>query len=409
MWEPQPKRKEFNKVNILYISISFPKNGKNIYTDLAEELGKKNKITVLTAEEEKNIKCTELNEEKNFEVLRVKTGNIFNVNLIEKAISYITLQQKLKKAIKKYLKQRQYDLIIFMAPPVTLAKVVKYAMKKYNAKSYLMQKDIFPENALDLGILKKWNPAYYYFRYKEKQMYKIATKIGCMSYGNIEYIKKHNKFIPENKLELFPNTIKISEDHKNKRDYDIRKNFNIPLEATIAIYGGNFGKPQGISFILDILNEYRNRKDIFFIFSGKGTEKKKIFDYVKNHKIGNVITVEYMQKEEYDKILKNVDIGLIFLDYRFTIPNIPSRTLSYFEYSIPILAATDKNTDYKDIIVNQAKAGLWCESNNVREFKEKLDYLIANKEKRIELGINGRKFLEDNWTVEKSVKILEKI
>ena len=187
MWESQPKRKEFNKVNILYISISFPKNGKNIYTDLAEELGKKNKITVLTAEEEKNIKCTELNEEKNFEVLRVKTGNIFNVNLIEKAISYITLQQKLKKAIKKYLKQRQYDLIIFMAPPVTLAKVVKYAMKKYNAKSYLMQKDIFPENALDLGILKKWNPAYYYFRYKEKQMYKIATKIGCMSYGNIEY------------------------------------------------------------------------------------------------------------------------------------------------------------------------------------------------------------------------------
>ena len=409
MWESQPKRKEFNKVNILYISISFPKNGKNIYTDLAEELGKKNKITVLTAEEEKNIKCTELNEEKNFEVLRVKTGNIFNVNLIEKAISYITLQQKLKKAIKKYLKQRQYDLIIFMAPPVTLAKVVKYAMKKYNAKSYLMQKDIFPENALDLGILKKWNPAYYYFRYKEKQMYKIATKIGCMSYGNIEYIKKHNKFIPENKLELFPNTIKISEDYKNKKDYDIRKKFNIPLEATIAIYGGNVGKPQGISFILEVLNEYRNRKDIFFIFSGKGTEKKKIFDYVKNYKIENVITVEYMQKEEYDKILKNVDIGLIFLDYRFTIPNIPSRTLSYFEYSIPILAATDKNTDYKDIIVNQAKAGLWCESNNVREFKEKLDYLIANKEKRIELGINGRKFLEDNWTVEKSVKILEKI
>ena len=158
-----------------------------------------------------------------------------------------------------------------------------------------------------------------------------------------------------------------------------------------------------------MLNEYKNRKDVFFIFSGKGTEKEKIFNYVKNKKIKNVVTIDYMQKKEYDKLLDNVDIGLIFLDYRFTIPNIPSRTLSYFEHSIPILAATDSNTDYKDIIVNKAKAGLWCESKDIKQFKEKLNYLVSNKEKRLELGRNGRKFLEDNWTVDKSVKILEKI
>lgn len=396
-------------MNILYISICFPKEkeGNNIYTDLAEELAKNHKVTVITAEKRKE--NTKLKKERNFNVLRVKTGNMFNVNLIEKAISYITLQYKLKKAIKNYLKKEQYDLIIFMAPPVTLAKVVRYAMKKYNAKSYLMQKDIFPENAVDIGILKKWNPIYYYFRYKEKQMYKIATKIGCMSCGNIEYIKKHNKFIREDKLELFPNTIKISEKVSNKENFNIRKFFNIPQNATIALYGGNFGKPQGVDFIIDVLNEYKNRKDIFFIFSGKGTEKEKIFNYVKNKEIKNVVTIDYMQKKEYDKLLDNADIGLIFLDYRFTIPNIPSRTLSYFEHSIPILAATDSNTDYKDIIVNKAKAGLWCESKDIKEFKEKLNYLVSNKEKRLELGRNGRKFLEDNWTVDKSVKILEKI
>ena len=396
-------------MNILYISICFPKEkeGNNIYTDLAEELAKNHKVTVITAEKRKE--NTKLKKERNFNVLRVKTGNMFNVNLIEKAISYITLQYKLKKAIKNYLKKEQYDLIIFMAPPVTLAKVVRYAMKKYNAKSYLMQKDIFPENAVDIGILKKWNPIYCYFRYKEKQMYKIATKIGCMSYGNIEYIKKHNKFIREDKLELFPNTIKISEKVSNKENFNIRKFFNIPQNATIALYGGNFGKPQGVDFIIDVLNEYKNRKDIFFIFSGKGTEKEKIFNYVKNKEIKNVVTIDYMQKKEYDKLLDNADIGLIFLDYRFTIPNIPSRTLSYFEHSIPILAATDSNTDYKDIIVNKAKAGLWCESKDIKEFKEKLNYLVSNKEKRLELGRNGRKFLEDNWTVDKSVKILEKI
>ena len=393
-------------MNILYISICFPKEneGNNIYTDLAEELAKNHKVTVITAEErEEN---TKLKKERNFNVLRVKNGNMFNVNLIEKAISYITLQYKLKKAIKNYLKNEQYDLIIFMAPPVTLAKVVRYAMKKYNAKSYLMQKDIFPENAVDIGILKKWSPIYYYFRYKEKNMYKIATKIGCMSQGNIEYLLQNNKNLSKDKLELFPNTITLREISNNKND--IRQKYNISEKKVVALYGGNFGKPQGIDFIVKILDEYKNDKRVEFFFSGKGTEKEKLYKYIKEKNIKNVVMIDYLPKQEYNYILKETDIGLIFLDYRFTIPNIPSRTLSYFEYSIPIMAATDKNTDYKDILVNQAKAGLWCESNNIEEFKKQFNYLINHREERIKMGQNGRKYLEEELTTKKSVQILEK-
>ena len=72
------------------------------------------------------------------------------------------------------------------------------------------------------------------------------------------------------------------------------------------------------------------------------------------------------------------------------------------------MAATDKNTDYKEILVNDAKAGLWCESNNIEEFKRQFEILLNNPEKRKKMGINGRKYLEENWTVEQSVKILEK-
>lgn len=395
-------------MNILYISISFPKEneGNNLYTDLAEELTKKHKLTVVVAEQSKNIEKTKLTKERGFEVLRVRTGNMFNVNLIEKAISYITMQRKLKKAIKKYLSKERYDVILFMAPPVTIGSVVKYAMKKYNAISYLMQKDIFPQNSLDLGLMSKKNPAYYYFKYKEKNMYKIATKIGCMSQGNIEYLLQNNKNLSKDKLELFPNTITLREISNNKND--IRQKYNISEKKVVALYGGNFGKPQGIDFIVKILDEYKNDKRVEFFFSGKGTEKEKLYKYIKEKNIKNVVMIDYLPKQEYNYILKETDIGLIFLDYRFTIPNIPSRTLSYFEYSIPIMAATDKNTDYKDILVNQAKAGLWCESNNIEEFKKQFNYLINHREERIKMGQNGRKYLEEKLTTKKSVQILEK-
>ena len=397
-------------MNVLYIASTYPtpEEGSSLYTDLAEQLKEKNhNVVVVVAEEKKKINKTQIKNERNIEVLRVKTGNLYNVSLIEKAISFITLQHKLKKAINKYLKNEKFDLILFMAPPVTICSVIKYAMNKFNANSYLMQKDIFPQNALDLKILSKINPIYWYFRYKEKILYKIATKIGCMSKGNIEYLKQHNTEISDSKLELFPNTIKLNNEIKTLKYIDYKEKYNIPKGKCVAVYGGNFGKPQGIEFLKKVLNEYRDSNKIHFLLFGKGTEKNNLFRYIEDKKIKNVTIEDYIPSDEYSELLKQADIGLVFLDYRFTIPNIPSRTLSYFESGIPIMAATDKNTDYKNFIENETKSGLWAESNGIDAYKEKLNYLIENKDKRIELGKNGREYLEKNLTTEISVKILE--
>lgn len=393
-------------MNILMIIPSFPEeDNDNIYTQLAEELNKKHTIKVVTSVVKREQK-TNIYKERNLQVLRIQTQSIFKANLISKALAFIKLPRKYKKAIKKYLKNEKYDLILFMAPPVTLGSIIKYCMKKFNAKSYLMQKDIFPQNAVDLGIIKKWSPVYWYFKFKERKLYKTATKIGCMSQGNINYLLKHNKYLKKEKLEILPNNA-IEERKQNNVPETIRAKYGIGKDKILAVYGGNFGKPQGIDFIINVLNEYKKNKKVVFFFAGKGTEQKRLFEYIKNNDFKNVITSNYVPKEEYNAILNDCDIGLIFLDYRFTIPNIPSRTLSYFQHSIPIMAATDKNTDYKDILVNQAKAGLWCESNDIEEFKKQFDFLVENKEARTTMGQNGRKYLEDNWTVDKSAQILE--
>ena len=395
-------------MNVLFITPSFPKEemGQNIYTDIAEKLASKHKITVVVAEEKKKIDKTTLLMERGLPVLRVKVGNLYNVSFLEKGITFITMQNKIKKAIRQYLNNESYDIILFMAPPVTLGNVVKYAMKKYKAMSYLMQKDIFPQNAIDLKIMTKKSPVYWYFRHKEKEVYKTATIIGCMSKKNIEYLLQHNKFLNKDKLELFPNTItcrkKILDINNN-----IRSKYNISRDTVLAVYGGNFGKPQGIDFIEKVLKEYKNSQKVTFLFIGKGTEKNRLYKFIKQENIKNALTLDFIPREEYLEILSDADIGLVFLDYKFTIPNIPSRTLSYFEYSLPIMAATDKNTDYKELL-KDAEAGLWCESNDVEAFKKEFDKLLKNSELRKKMGHNGRKYLEKNLTTDESVKILEK-
>src|SRR5690606_21657120 len=98
------------------------------------------------------------------------------------------------------------------------------------------------------------------------------------------------------------------------------------------------------------------------------------------------------------------DVGLIFLDKRFSIPNFPSRLLSYMQASMPVLAATDVNTDIGKVI-EEGQFGYWCESSDVEQFNNKLKKL-CKEDLRIRMGINGRKYLVENYTVKHTYEII---
>lgn len=398
-------------MKILFISSQFPTEVKssNIYTDLAESLlANGHKVKVIVSEEKKNIEKTTLLKERGIDVLRVKCGNLYEVGFVEKTLTFLTVSNHLISALKKYWSEEVFDLILFSAPPVTFNKVVKWAMKKYNCPSYLMMKDIFPQNGVDIGLYTKRHPAYIYFKWQANKLYKVSSKIGCMSNGNIEYLNKMEN-VPLEKMELFPNTVKIREHDKipKKLRNNIREKYGFSDTDVIAVFGGNFGRPQGLDFLLEIIEEYKKNKTVKFLLVGNGTEKEKIFNYIKEHNLTNTVTRDYIPREEYETLLASCDIGLIFLDHRFTIPNFPSKTLSYFECSLPIMAAIDENTDYGNML-DETKSGFHSIHGDIKDFKKQFNKMLKDEKLRIKMGKNGRKYFENECNVEKSVKILER-
>lgn len=391
-------------MNILYISTVFPKTGESstIYTDLAEELESRgHQVTVLVAEERKKASKTSICSERGCRVLRVKTGNLYDVNIIEKGISIITLEQFLKNAMTKYLTGEEFDLILYEAPPVTLSGVVEKAKRMFHAPTFLMMKDIFPQNAVDIGMIKKNSLIYFFFKLKEKQLYAVANQIGCMSEGNLKYLAE-NCGIPLKKLSIFPNTKKIQE--IPKKDISIRDKYKIPRDKVVFIFGGNMGKPQGMKFLTSAIKKAESIKEAYFVLVGRGTEKELV-----NNKLldcCNAKVMENLPRDEYEQLVSNCDVGIVSLDYRFTIPNYPSRILSYMEYGMPVLAATDRNTDFKDLI-EEAKCGYWCESKSVSGFYKAVER-FCDESNRIVMGINGRRYMEEHFNVEMSVNLLEK-
>lgn len=398
-------------MNILFLTLAYPTNNqKNIYSDLMDEFVRRgHDVWVVCQSERRNNTNTVLGKSNNLYVLRVRTGNLTGkVSLIEKGITTLTIEKCFINAIEKYIQGVKFDLVIYSTPPITFCSVVEYIKKRDNAKSYLLLKDIFPQNAVDLGLIKNNGLLHKFFRNKEKKLYRLSDYIGCMSEGNRRYVIEHNRESDPAIVEVCPNSIDplpMTGRPGNEEVRMFRSKYSILEDSMLIVYGGNIGKPQGIDFFIDALKELKERSDLFFLVIGRGTEYYKIEIYLKSSGQKNVLLMEHMPTDEYKKLMRLCDVGLILLSNKFTIPNFPSRVTAYMESGLPVLAATDSSTDLKDMLILSG-CGLWSQSGDMGAFINNIDELAHSKALRDTMGIKGRKWLEENYTVSKSYEII---
>ena len=391
-------------MNILFLTMvqMLDINNNGIYTDLMRKFAKEgHNVYIATPVQRRTKLSTHLRNENNVHILGIKTLNVTKTNAIEQGIGQILLESQFKSAISKHWGGISFDLILYSTPPITFTNVIKF-LKKRNPKAitYLLLKDIFPQNAVDLGLLTKTGIKgilYKFFRKKEEELYKISDTIGCMSPANVEYVLKHNPNIPARKVEIAPNSCECITNTEKVEKNSIRQKFNLPLNKTILIYGGNLGKPQGIPFLLECLKANSEHKKCHFVVIGNGTEYNRLEAWVSSAKPSSVSLFKSLPKNEYNELASACDVGLIFLDYRFTIPNYPSRLLSYLTNKKPIIAATDKNCDLGHIAEKNG-FGYWCPSNSVEAFNCVVDKISVSN--LVEMGERGYYFYNNNYTIQ---------
>ena len=396
-------------MNILFLTLVNIEsiNDRNIYADLMRKFNNEGHNMYIVIPTERRLKQeTEIFKQDRVSILKVKTLNIQKTNIIEKGISTLLIENKFLTSIKKYFSGVKFDLILYSTPPITFTKVIRYIKQRDKAISYLLLKDIFPQNAVDLGMMNKGGLIYRYFRNKEKQLYNISDFIGCMSPANVSYLIKHNPEIDASKVEVNPNSLEPDYFPVSKEEITkIREINNIPLDATAFIYGGNIGKPQGIDFLIKVVESNFKRNDIYFVVVGSGTEFHKIKAWFDKFNPINACLIAGLPKAEYDKLVKACNVGLILLDNRFTISNYPSRLLSYLENKVPILAAIDINSDIGKIAEKNGY-GFWCINGDLNLMNHHINSLASNTTLVKEMGNKGFEYLNNNYTSKHSYEII---
>lgn len=397
-------------MNLLFLTLlDFDSiNEHNIYADLLREFcNHGHKVYVISPIERRSGKQPRIIRGKNSTILKLRIGNTQKTNIIEKGISTVTLESIFIRGIKRHFSDVKFDLVMYSTPPITFQRAVAYVKRRDAAKTYLLLKDIFPQNAVDIGILSKngWKGLMYkYFRKKEKKLYEISDHIGCMSEANCKYILKHNPEINPEKVEVCPNCIEVQDMSLTLEECNnMRNKYGIPLDKIVFVYGGNLGKPQGIPFLVECLKTQLKNQQAFFLIVGDGTEFNVLAAFFERYKPKNMKLMKRLPKDDYDRMIAACDVGMIFLDHRFTIPNFPSRLLSYMQAKLPVLAVTDPNTDIGKVIV-EGGFGWWCPSNDSEKFCE---FIIPISQGNYEINIEKEfELLEKLYSVKTSYECI---
>lgn len=377
---------------VLFIMFAFPDLNKsfNMYTTLVEEFVRNgHEVSVVAPGSGK----TGIYIEDKIPILRVKTLPIKNVPNYLKGISNVLLPYQFELALNQFYKGKSFDLIISPTPPITLADLVTKLKRRYRAKFYLILRDIFPQNAVDMGFIKKDGFLHWYFRRKELKLYKEADFIGCMSQENINYVIKHNRSISRVKFHELKNYQKPYQGFGSDLDL-LKKKYGIENKF-VVVFGGNMGKPQHLENVLTLAESVLTYPDIVFLLVGEGVQMKSIKADVKTRGLTNINMHPTIPKQEYQDLLSLCDIGLISLHKDFTIPNIPSKALDYFNVGIPVLASLDQSTDFGKIL-DEANCGLWSFAGQHQPLKDNLIQLYFDRDMKKLLGINGKKYFQSN-------------
>ena len=398
-------------MNILFLTMSSGLrnvSASGIYTDLMRKFcDEGHEVYIIYPNERRTGLATSIEVSDGVHCLGVRTLNVTKTSIIEKGVGQLLLEDLFMRAMNKYFSDVRFDLILYSTPPITFNKVIKAAKRRNpESKTYLLLKDIFPQNAVDLGMMRKTGIKgflYRIFRKKEKELYRISDFIGCMSPANVAYVLRHNPEVSVEKVEIAPNSYDVASPQPSLEGKGVRKALGLPTDVPIFIYGGNMGKPQGIPFLVECMKAVKDRTDCHFVIVGDGTEYPKLEAFVKECRPKAVSVFRRLPKEDYDKLADACDVGLIFLDYRFTIPNYPSRLLPYLMSRKPIIACTDPNCDTGSL-AEQNGYGFYCPSNSVEAFVQTIDRMLASDIKQ--MGENGYQFFLDNYTTEHTFKAI---
>lgn len=337
-------------------------------------------------------------EMEGFQVLRLNSPKTKDVNYIRRTLSELLMSFFMRGGYKKTpLCDEKWDGIAWYAPSIFHAPFVNYLKKSSNCKGYLIIRDIFPEWAVDMGLMRK-GLIYCFFSAVARYQYSVADVIGVQTSGNLSYFEEWKKHKGK-KLVVLQNW--LADTKPNGCSISIER--TILAGRKIFVYAGNMGVAQGMDMLIDLAEKLKDRCDIGFLFVGRGSEAKKLADEACRRSLDNIEFQDEIHPDEIPALYAQCSVGIVSLDQRHKSHNIPGKFLSYMQSGIPVLANINPGNDLAEIIRNEG-VGVVCENADIKDLESKAKALINSLETDADFDKRCRAVYEKMFSPSQAVR-----
>jgi glycosyltransferase involved in cell wall biosynthesis len=258
--------------------------------------------------------------------------------------------------------------VIWYSPSIFWGPLVKRLKRYFQCRSYLILRDMFPDWALHLGIVKKGLP-YFFLKMVEQYQYQQANTIGIQSPNNLLYFQQHHPKVKA-KLEVLWNWARpLDTLTKVPCSIDVSKT---PIAGrAIFVYAGNIGVAQGMQTFLNLIESLKDNPDIGFLIVGRGSEAEAIKNTVLQQDLHNAIVFDEIAPFEIPGLFEQCHVGLMFLDRRHQTHNIPGKFLTYLQSGLPVLAIVNPGNDLLELIPEH-KIGVADDGDDLAVLRQKV-------------------------------------
>lgn len=339
-----------------------------------------------------------LEEMDGVQVLRLRAPRTKDIDYVRRTLGEFWMPFAMRRNLKRSpLAALRWDGVAWYAPSIFHGPLANTLKKASGCKGYLIIRDIFPEWAVDMGLMGRGLP-YRFFNGVARYQYSVADVIGVQTPGNQAYFEGWKKQ-PGRRLEVLQNWL----------DKPAQARCTIRVKATplagrkVFVYAGNMGIAQGMDVLLDLAEKLQTRQDVGFLFVGRGSEAARLAQVSKQRGLNNVVFLDEIHPDEIPDLYSQCTAGIVALDPRHKSHNIPGKFLTYIQNGLPVLANVNAGNDLADLI-RREQVGQVCESNQADELWGLAERLLAQVDADANLPARCQLLFERQFSAQQAVR-----
>jgi len=331
-------------------------------------------------------------------ILRLKAPRTKDIDYVRRTIGEFLMPFAMRRRLRSCpLANERWDGVVWYAPSIFHGPLANSLKKASGCKGYLIVRDIFPEWAVDMGLMGRGLP-YRFFDAVARYQYAVADVIGVQTPGNRSYFE-HWQQRSGRKLEVLQNWL----DKPANARCAIRVDETSLAGRKVFVYAGNMGVAQGMDILLDLAEKLSARTDVGFLFVGRGSDAQRLRSDAQARGLANVLFFDEIHPDEIPDLYAQCSIGVVALDPRHKSHNIPGKFLTYMQSGLPVLANVNLGNDLATMIRDE-RVGEVCESNQVEELLGLADRLLEQIDSDESLQQRCRALFEREFSAEHAVR-----